>query len=122
MTLERIVAYDFISIYPSSFGLKGENIHGDNALKFSEFSARHEMMKKAMGILLSKSFVDFTITSDGYKYCITDKGITFAEQMQNSYTRKVRLNVINVEDAYHDSDDISISKTIIEKAIEAVEN
>ena len=122
MTLERLVAYDFISVYPSSFGLKGDNLHGENVLKFSEFSARHEMMKKALGALLSRGFVEFSIFPDGYYYSVTAKGLSFSEKLKNSYARKMRLNVINTDDFFHGKDDISIAKAINEKAIETLEN
>ena len=53
MTLERLVSYDFISVDPSAFGLEGNNIHGENTLKFSEFSSRRVMMKKRLTLLFS---------------------------------------------------------------------
>lgn len=40
MTLDRIVAYDFITIYGSYFGLAENNLHGENDYSFREFTTR----------------------------------------------------------------------------------
>lgn len=122
MTLERLVSYDFISVYPSAFGLSGKSIHGENTLKFSEFSSRRVMMKKAVDALVFRNLIQMIVSSKGYEYNITDKGIAFAEKMQNAYSHDLRLNVISTDEAFFEKDDVSIAKMINEKAIETLEN
>ena len=62
------------------------------------------------------------VSSKGYEYNITDKGIAFAEKMQNAYSHDLRLNVISTDEAFFEKDDVSIAKMINEKAIETLEN
>ena len=62
------------------------------------------------------------VSSKGYEYAINEKGIAFAERMQNAYSHDLRLNVIRTDEAFFDIDDVSIAKMINEKAIETLEN
>lgn len=48
MTIDRIVAYDFISLYSRHFDLAEINLHGDNEYGFSELSARITVMQAAL--------------------------------------------------------------------------
>lgn len=122
MTLERLVSYDFISVYPSAFGLEGNNIHGENKLKFSEFPSRRVMMKKAVDDLVFRGLAELSATINGYKYSISPDGIVFAEKLNNSYSHDLRLNVIRTDEAFFNLDDVSIAKLINEKAIGTLEN
>lgn len=48
MTIDRLVAYDFISLYSRNFDLGDINLHGDNEYGFSELSARRTVMQEAL--------------------------------------------------------------------------
>ena len=42
MTIDRISAYDLMSVYGQDFGISEQNLHGENQFSFSEFSAKRK--------------------------------------------------------------------------------
>ena len=48
MTIDRLIAYDFISLYGRHFDLAEANLHGENEYGFSELSARRAVMQAAL--------------------------------------------------------------------------
>ena len=48
ITLDRITAYDFITIYCEDFGVADKSLNGENGFAFSELSARRSLTKTAI--------------------------------------------------------------------------
>ena len=48
MTVDRIAAYDVITIYSRDFGLSEEVLHGDNEFGLSEFASRRNKTQIAL--------------------------------------------------------------------------
>ena len=55
MTVDRIAAYDVMTIYSRDFGLSDEVLHGDNEFGLSEFASRRN--KTQISRLRSKSLL-----------------------------------------------------------------
>ena len=79
MTIDRIVAYDFISLYSRHFDLAEINLHGDNEYGFSELSARRTVMQAALKELVLDGLAKAIRRKDGFCYEITDTGTTLTE-------------------------------------------
>lgn len=79
MTIDRLVEYDFISLYSRYFDLTETNLHGDNEYGFSELSARRIVMQAALKDLVLDGLVKATRRRDGFCYEITETGTAFAK-------------------------------------------
>ena len=48
LSVDRIAALDFISIYGKDFGVSEYNLHGDNDYRFSEYTSKREIVSQAL--------------------------------------------------------------------------
>lgn len=71
---DKLSALDFITTYGKSFQISDYNLNGDNDLKFSEFSSRRSLIKKALISLFLRGMVIPKETASGFDYEITDYG------------------------------------------------
>lgn len=85
MTIDRIAAYDFITIYSQYFGLSDTNLHGDNDFSFSEFATRRNLMQDSVKLLVLDNMVSVLRKKDGFHYSISDIGRKFCQQMTTEY-------------------------------------
>ena len=51
LSVDRIAALDFISIYGKDFGVSEYNLHGDNDYRFSEYTSKREIQGKVFPIM-----------------------------------------------------------------------
>ena len=75
MTLDRIVAYDFIAIYGRHFGIADANLHGDNDYGFSELSTRRAVLQDSLKALVLDGLVRATRQSEGFCYKMMKQAI-----------------------------------------------
>ena len=61
MSVDRIAAYDVITIYSRDFGLSNEVLHGDNEFGLSEFASRRSKTQVALRELVLNGSV-WTVT------------------------------------------------------------
>jgi len=90
MTIDRIVAYDFISLYSRHFDLAEINLHGDNEYGFSELSARRTVMQAALKELVLDGLAKAIRRKDGFCYEITDTGTAFCQKQVTDYANTYR--------------------------------
>lgn len=118
MTLDRIVAYDFIATYPTEFNIGSVDINGKNHFKFSEFALRRESTKEAIKLLLFKNLVDIAEDNAcGFKYLISLKGNIFAENLKNEYLMQYRSNIARVEDKFCSTDDLHLATMLYSRTV-----
>lgn len=90
-TADMIAALDFITIYSKDFNIGFENLHGDNNYKFSEFTLRRELVKKAVKQLVLKGLINILSTKNtGFSYSINKKGLDYCATFQNDYAEAYR--------------------------------
>ena len=85
MNVDRITAYDFITIYSKYFELSDINLHGDNNFGFSEFSARREVVQEATKRLVLDGLIRAIRHKNGFCYVLTDIGRQFCVVQNNDY-------------------------------------
>lgn len=122
LTLERLTAYDFIAVYPTVFGIRGKNIHGDNLLKFSEFSVRRSIIKKGLLLFIRKGLVKMIFDPKGYLYSITETGMVFSRSIENEYVRNLKSNIMLSEKRFGSVNDKTLIKKINYLAVSTMEN
>lgn len=112
MSVDRIAAYDVMTIYSRDFGLSDEVLHGDNEFGLSEFASRRSKTQAALKKLVLSGSVKAITTDKGFCYQITPVGKSVAENMVTQYaTNYKRLARVTVE-RYHSMTDMDIMATI----------
>lgn len=112
MSVDRIAAYDVITIYSRDFGLSNEVLHGDNEFGLSEFASRRSKTRVALRELVLNGSVKAIASDKGFLYQITPAGKRVAEEMVTQYaTNYKRLARITVE-KYHQKTDMDVMAII----------
>lgn len=120
MTLDRLVAYDFISLYGRHFDLADINLHGDNEYGFSELSARRTVMQTALKELVLDGLVKAARRQDGFCYEITDVGTAFCRKQTTDYAGAYRQLARATHKKYKGMTEVEIMTVISRKATYAL--
>lgn len=117
MTIDRISAYDLMSVYGRDFGIADQNLHGENNFSFSEFSAKREQCNGAIKTLLLDGFVAVEKSHRGFLFALNDRGVKFAEDMQSEYAAEYMETVKKTHQMFRETSDESLLSEITKQAI-----
>lgn len=117
MTIDRISAYDLMSVYGRDFGIADQNLHGENNFSFSEFSAKREQCNVAIKTLLLDGFVTVEKSHRGFLFALNDRGVKFAEDMQSEYAAEYMETVKKTHQMFRETSDESLLSEITKQAI-----
>lgn len=120
MTLDRIVAYDFIAIYGRYFGLANSNLHGDSNHGFGELPNRRAVLQEALKTLVLDGLVKATRQSDGFCYEITENGSRFCCRQKTEYANTYRQMIEATHRNYGNASEIELMTAISRKSAEAL--
>jgi hypothetical protein len=120
MTVDRIVAYDFMSVYGRYFGLSDENLHGDNNYGFSEFSARRTAVQVALKTLVTDGLIKATRRDAGFCYEISESGRKFAKGQKTAYAAEYCHIVKAAHKKYKSKSEVELMTVISNKSTEAL--
>ena len=84
MSEYELVTFDYISTFGRDFGIADYNLNGDNVYRDSEYYTRRKIASEAIRTLVLRGFVDVD-DSDGFRYRISEKGISVADRVDGSY-------------------------------------
>lgn len=115
-TEDLFVAIDFITVYSGVFISGAQNLHGDNGFKFSEITARRQLVREAVKKLVLEGFLIVEIR-EGFSYRISDTGKKYAKSFESTYATQYKNNLLSVSEKYLDYDEKALSKLITEKAL-----
>ena len=85
LSVDRIVALDFISIYGKDFGVSEYNLHGNNNYRFSEYTSKREIVSQSIKELVLGGYIKPHCDRNGFNYSISRKGVTFYESLNDEY-------------------------------------
>ena len=120
VTIDRLVAYDFISLYSRHFDLADTNLHGDNEYSFSELSTRRAVMQTALKELVLDGLVKATRRKDGFCYEITDTGTAFCKKQTTDYANTYRQLAKATHKKFIKMTEVEIMAVISQKATQAL--
>lgn len=86
LDVQRICAIDFIAVYAADFNLLDENLHGYGNYRFSEYSARRDLVTLALKILVLNGTIIFLSTRNGYVYKLSEAGKNVCHCLIDSYS------------------------------------
>lgn len=117
MTIDRISAYDLMSVYGKDFGITEENLHGESQFSFSELSAKREQCNGALKSLLLDNFVFVERSQKGFLFGLNERGISFTKSIQSEYAIKYIETIKKTHQMFKKTSDESLLSEITNRAI-----
>ncbi|MFR8775509.1 MAG: ABC-three component system middle component 2 [Eggerthellaceae bacterium] len=108
ITLDRIAAYDFITIYCEDFGFADRSLNGENGFAFSELSARRNLTMTAIKVLVVDGLVIATDDETGILYSVSESGKRMSEDFQSEYATKYKELMRLVVEKYGNYSDVQL--------------
>lgn len=109
LSASTISNIDFMATYGKEFGVSEYDLHGQNRYKFSQLTAKKQLIDEAIKKLVRLGLIKVDLIN-GYKYMITDGGINFIDEMNDAYSNQYRSIVGSIFKKY----DISFPSTLDE--------
>lgn len=108
LTLDRIIAYDFITIYSDIFDISEQSLGGENSFAFCEFAARRNIIKTAIKRLVIDGLVKVTEGSIGILYSISESGKQVSKDLHSEYAMTYRNILFLVIGKYGMDNDVQL--------------
>ena len=86
MTLDKIAAVDFMTIYALNFGISSYNLNGNNGFSFSEAASKRALVGKSIRQLVLDRLISATQNRSGFTYEITAQGAQVCDELTSDYT------------------------------------
>lgn len=105
ITFDRIVAYDFISVYSNYFGFNNNPLNGENSFSFGELPVKRSKLSISIKNLVRDGLVIAHNSDKGMIYTISTAGSKVAQSLVSEYAieyRKVASQIMNKYKGYSD--------------------
>lgn len=117
VSVDRLTALDFITVYGNDFGISQKNLHGNNRFRFSEYAGRRKAVNESLKSLVLKGYVQFYSLKNGFLYNISQTGQQVCKILNDSYANKyIKNGKMAIKFAYEMSDR-ELTKSINEYSI-----
>lgn len=116
-TVDRIAAYDFITIYGRDFDVSRVNLHGDSNYNFSELAAKRASCNEGIKEFVLNGLISINRSEEGFTYCLNDKGKKYVDSLSSDYSIQYLKIAKEVHKKFAESSDEEIIKLINRKAI-----
>ena len=117
LTIDKIVAYDFISTYSSDFGISESNLHGNNSYRFSEYTTKRIFITQSIKNLVLEGFVLPHCNKGGFSYSISPVGKNFCSSLNDDYANGFTQIVQQTVATFSDHSDRALIQTINSHAL-----
>lgn len=116
-TIDRIAAYDFITIYGRDFGVSHINLHGDSNFNFSELASKRASFNEGIKEFVLNGLISINRTQEGFTYFLNDKGKKYVESLSSDYANQYLEIIQKVHKKFAGTSDEGIINLINKKAI-----
>lgn len=116
-TVDRIAAYDFITIYGRDFGVSQNNLHGDSNFNFSELASKRANCNEGIKEFVLDGLISINRAEEGFTYYLNDSGKTYVKSLSSDYATQYLAISKDVHKMFADKSDEEIIKFINKKAI-----
>lgn len=117
ISIDRITAYDFITIYGKDFDVSNTNMHGDSNFNFSELAIKRSNCNEGVKEFVLKGLIDINQTDEGFSYQITPTGQSYVSSLSSEYAELYLATSSVVHKKYSDISDAKLMTLINQKAI-----
>lgn len=116
-TIDRITAYDFITIYGRDFGVSKTNLHGDSNFNFSELASKRTNCNEGIKEFVLDGLISIKHTEEGFTYYLNQSGRKYVESLSSDYATQYLEISKEVHQKFSSVSDEEIIKLINKKAI-----
>ena len=116
-TVDRIAAYDFITIYGRDFDVSHINLHGDSNYNFSELASKRASCNEGIKEFVLSGLISIKHSEEGFTYFLNDKGKNYVDSLSSDYVTQYLEIAKEVQRTFAESSDEEIVKLINCKAI-----
>lgn len=120
-TVDIIAASDFITVYAKDFGLAGENLHGDNSYKYSEFALRRKKVQVAVKSLVVRSLIDVKADNAGYEYALSALGSDYCAKLEGDYAEAYRTAAMQTVDYLKGKNEQDVLRMINDRSVRLIQ-
>ena len=120
MTIDRITAYDFMTIYGNDLGVSEKNLHGINHFSFSELASKRAICSEGVKAFVLDGLIFVNRTRDGFLYSLTALGKKFVEALDSDYKVQYLGIVKTVHDKYENVAETELIRTINKAALKTL--
>ena len=120
ITIDRLSAYDFMTIYGKDFEVSDRNLHGDNSYSFSELSTKRSVCSEGIKMFVLDGLIGVNRTKDGFMYKLTAAGRKYIETLESDYKNQYLAIAEAVCKKYARKSDSAILKEISGKAVQSL--
>ena len=117
LSIDRIVAFDFISTYGCDFGISESNLHGNNDYRFSEYATKRIIITQSIKNLVLEGFVLPYCNKGGFSYSISPTGKKFCSSLNDDYANDFTQIVQQTVDVFSNYSDRALIQTINSHAL-----
>ena len=117
LSIDKIVAYDFISTYSFDFGISESNLHGNNNYRFSEYTTKRIIITQSIKNLVLEGFVLPHCNKGGFSYSISPAGKKFCSSLNDDYADDFTQIVQQTVDKFSNHSDRALIQTINSHAL-----
>jgi len=116
-TIDRIAAYDFITIYGRNFDVSQVNLHGDSNYNFSELASKRTSCNEGIKEFVLNGLISINRTKEGFLYYLSPSGKKYVESLSSDYAVQYLAISKEVHTKFADTQDEEIINIINKKAI-----
>lgn len=117
-TVDRITAYDFITIYSSDFEITEQSLHGNNHFNFSELASKRNSCDQGLKEFALNGLISVHRNKQGFTYGINNTGKAYVESLSSDYAQQYLEIILLVHDKFRNISDEDLLRLINKKAIE----
>ena len=115
-SLDKIIAYDFMTVYGHEFIDEGENLQGENGFKYSELSARKQIFHEVIKEMVRKHLLNVEV-ANGFIYSATEESVRIFHCMESSYAITYKKQIKNVLNLYSNFSELELYNFIQSKSL-----
>ena len=120
VTVDRIAAYDFMSIYGADFGITDTNLHGVNSFSFCELPTKRAIITAGIKEMALNGMIKVNNTKIGFTYSISESGKSFVKSIDDSYSEQYVDTIQKLNQKFSAKTDLEITTIINKTAVKAL--
>lgn len=117
LSIDRLSALDFISIYGRDFGVSEYNLHGDNDYRFSEYASKRDIISQSIKYLVLIGYILPHCNKSGFTYSISKSGTSFCRALNDEYAENYAVIIKRTHNMFSSYSDRKLIYTINDYAI-----
>lgn len=120
MTIDRIAAYDFMTIYGNDLGVAEKNLHGINHFNFSELTSKRATCSEGVKAFVLDGLISVSRNKNGFIYSLTSSGEKYVGALDSDYKEQYLKIVKKVNSKYGQVPETELINTINQAAVNAL--